>query len=122
MGRAGSTGHGSAGILSVAGHPTNQILIDEERVGIVGRSWKFIQTGDTAELYSQSLQTGPGTGERTSNIEFHGAVIESLRAKLRAQLESHALTIIDPGQINDELRETLRVLGYLDEEEAEPPH
>ena len=105
-------------IRSVAGRPTVQILIDEERVGIVGRSWKLIRAGDATELYSQSVPTGARTGERQTDAIQHSDVTTELGTKLQEQLDRHELTILDRGQINDELEETLRALGYLDDGEG----
>ena len=105
-------------IRSVAGRPTVQILTDEERVGIVGRSWKLIRAGDATELYSQSVPTGARTGERQTDAIQHSDVTTELGTKLQEQLDRHELTILDRGQINDELKETLRALGYLDDGEG----
>ena len=52
-------------IRSVAGDPTRHVLLDRERVGIVGSEWKFVRTGDREELY----RVGPTLGEPENEIE-----------------------------------------------------
>ena len=114
---AGGRSRRQKAIRSVAGEPTVRILVDEERVGIVGRDWKFIQAGDQTELYAQNA----GGGEQASSTDGadgRDSLLIALRARLQEQLSRHELNIIDSDQINDELRETLRALGYLDAEEA----
>ncbi len=106
-------------IRSVAGEATRQIVVDEERVGIVGRAWKLIKEGATTELYSLEARGGEESRETRIDSETDSDVTQALSTTLQTQLENHPLSLIDPGRINDELRETLRVLGYLGEP-AEP--
>ena len=99
-------------IRSVGGEPVTPILVDAQKVGIVGPSWKYLrgETGD--ELY-----TLDPTGE-TRQPGGAPDVRAELAAELDRQLEAHPLNVIDAGEINDELRETLRALGYLPDEAA----
>jgi arylsulfatase A-like enzyme len=96
-------------IRSVAGEPTTKILIEEERIGLVGAEWKFLRSGSGAELYSLS----PTVDERENQIESRRDVGDRLRRLLDDELDKHSLNLIDPGGINNELRETLKSLGYL---------
>jgi len=99
-------------IRSVGGEPVTPILLDAQKVGIVGPSWKYLRSETGDELYA----LGPMEEAR----EPGGApdVRAELAAELDRQLEAHPLSVIDAGEINDELRETLRALGYLPDEAA----
>jgi arylsulfatase A-like enzyme len=100
-------------IRSVGGQPVRPILVNAQKVGIVGPSWKYLrgETGD--EVYA--------LGPTEEAHEAGGApdVRTELAAELDRQLEAHPLNVIDAGEINDELRETLRALGYLSDEASE---
>jgi hypothetical protein len=97
-------------IRSVGGEPVAPILVDAQKVGIVGPSWKYLRGETGEELYA--------LGPREETREPGGApdVRAELAAELDRQLEAHPLNVIDAGEINDELRETLRALGYLPDE------
>jgi arylsulfatase A-like enzyme len=96
-------------IRSVAGQPTGEIFVDQEKVGVVGREWKYLRAGDREELY----QVAPIVGEPKNEIDSHRSVADRMRTILQHQLEEHPLTLIQPAVINDELRQTLEALGYL---------
>jgi arylsulfatase A-like enzyme len=100
-------------IRSVGGEPVTQILTGTQKVGIVGPSWKYLrgETGD--ELYAlepteKAREPGDTPGVRAE-----------LALELERQLDAHPLNVVDTGEINDELRETLRALGYLSNEAAD---
>jgi hypothetical protein len=100
-------------IRSVGGEPVTRILTGAQKVGIVGPSWKYLrgETGD--ELYALE----PTETARTPD-DAPGVRVELAR-ELERQLDAHPLNVIDTGEINDELRETLRALGYLPNEAAD---
>jgi arylsulfatase A-like enzyme len=110
---AQSRSHKRQVIRSVGGEPVAPILVDAQKVGIVGPSWKYLRSEAGDELYAldpteEAREPGGAPDMRTE-----------LAAELDRQLEAHPLNVIDAGEINDELRETLRVLGYLPDEAAE---
>jgi arylsulfatase A-like enzyme len=95
---------------TVAGMPTAKILVDSERVGIVGGDWKYLRTGEEEELYR--LQ--PVLDEVKNLIDEDGNRSGRLRAALAEALSAHPLNIIDRSEINAQLMETLRELGYVE--------
>lgn len=95
---------------SVAGVPTEALLLDVERVGLVGEDWKYIETGgDAEELYPMR----PTPDERENVADLHPEVRARLKAELERLLDRHRLHLVQPGAINDELLESLKSLGYL---------
>jgi arylsulfatase A-like enzyme len=96
-------------VRSVAGEATTPILIGAEKVGLVGREWKYLRAGDRAELYAMT----PVPDERDDRIAAEPEVAERMREQLERQLARHPLNVIDLPEINEELLETLRALGYL---------
>lgn len=97
-------------IRSVGGEPVTPILLDAQKVGIVGSSWKYLRSENGDELYAldPTEEARESGGAPDVRIE--------LAAELDRQLKAHPLSVIDAGEINDELLETLRVLGYLPDE------
>jgi hypothetical protein len=98
-----------AAIRTVAGQAVERILVDEERVGLVGSDWKYLRTGDREELY----RLAPEADERTNRIDTEPEIAARMRDTLKRQLAEHPLNVIDSPEINEELLETLRALGYL---------
>ena len=98
-------------IRSVAGEPMRPIVIDEEKIGLVGRDWKYLRAGERDELYSMS----PTPDESTNLAALKPEVVAEMKARLSRLLEQHPLTILNPNQINEELLETLKALGYVAE-------
>ena len=96
-------------IRSVAGDPTQQILLDDERVGILGRDWKYLREDQKTWLYVIS----PKIDETTNAADTRPEVRQEMDALLDKALAAHPLEIIAPGEINDELRATLEALGYF---------
>lgn len=96
-------------VRSVAGEPTTPILTDVEKVGIVGSKWKYLRTEERAELYALS----PTVDERTDRVESEPQVAARLNGILEVELAEHPLNVIDAPEINQELLELLRALGYL---------
>jgi arylsulfatase A-like enzyme len=96
-------------VRSVAGEPTTPILLGVERVGLVDRQWKYLRSGETQALYSLA----PTVDERNDKIAEFPEIAERMRRLLEQQLQSHPLVLLDAPEINEELLETLRALGYL---------
>jgi arylsulfatase A-like enzyme len=99
-------------IRSVAGEPVTPILVDAQKVGIVGPSWKYLRSETGDELYALDPTEEAREPSRAPDVRAE------LAAELDRQLEAHPLSVIDAGKINDELLETLRALGYLPDEAA----
>lgn len=95
-----------ASIPSVAGEATLPILIDREQVGLVLGDWKYIRTGDAGALYSRA------GGSRDGAVDEPGAARE-LSGALDRALETHPLQLLDTPEINNEMLEMLRALGYV---------
>jgi arylsulfatase len=98
-------------IRSVAGAPTREILAATEWVGVVGPRWKFLARDGVEELYPLA----PRLDESESRTAAEPAVAATMRQILADALSAHPMTRIDPGEVNAELRETLKALGYLRE-------
>jgi arylsulfatase A-like enzyme len=95
-------------IRSVAGDPLSEILVGEERVGIVGQSWKLVRSRGVSALYDRA------SGERVDLAADDDSLRNELDAILDRELEARPLRITDPTEINDQLLETLRALGYVE--------
>ena len=95
-------------IRSVAGDPLSEILVGEERVGIVGRSWKLVRSRGVSALYDRA------SGERVDLAADRDSLRNELDAILDRELEARPLRITDPTEINEQLLETLRALGYAE--------
>lgn len=95
---------------TVAGMPTAPVLVGAERVGVVGGGWKYLRTGEDEELY----RLEPTPNEAQNRIGESPDRGERLRAALEEALSSHPLNIIDPGEINPQLLQELRDLGYVE--------
>jgi arylsulfatase A-like enzyme len=96
-------------IETVAGMPTTVVVVDEEKVGLVGANWKYLRTPSSEELYRLSGDAD----EMNNRVNEQERVRSEMAAALDAQLELHPLVVIDTGEINDELRATLEALGYI---------
>jgi arylsulfatase A-like enzyme len=96
-------------IETVAGMPAAPVAVDEEKVGVVGAGWKYLRSGAREELY----RVGSDADEQRDRSRDEAAVRDRLAGELDAQLEGHPLTVLDAGEINEELRETLEALGYV---------
>lgn len=94
-------------IRSVAGHPLVDILVEKQRIGIVGTEWKLVRSGGASELYLRA------TGESADVAGENDEIRRQLEAVLARELEEHPLNLIDTDQINEELLSTLRALGYM---------
>ena len=98
-------------IQSVASQPVAKRHTGTESVALVGRDWKLIRSGaEPPELYARARPHGPDERVREAEAEL----LRGLEAELARQLDAMPLELIDPGQINDELRENLKALGYAE--------
>jgi len=98
-----------ASVLSVGGEPVNRILVDQERVGLVTAEWKYLRTGEQEQLY----RLGPDPDERTNRVETEPDVAAEFGRLLEQQLDEHPWNVIESPEINEELLETLKALGYV---------
>jgi arylsulfatase A-like enzyme len=102
--------HRRRNIRSVAGEPRGEMLIDKERVGVVGGDWKYLRSGTDERLY----RITPDVDERMNLAEVKPEARAKMLDQLRRELAQHPLQLIAPSEINDELLKTLEALGYLD--------
>ena len=97
-------------ISSVGGEPRGEMLVDQEKVGVVGGGFKYLRSGTDEMLF----QITPETDERKNLAELDPEARARMLDQLRRQLSEHDLEVIDPSEINQELLEALEALGYLD--------
>jgi arylsulfatase len=96
-------------IETVAGMTATPVVVDEEKVGVVGAHWKYLRSGGREELY----RVGPEADEQHDRSRDAASERARLADELDGLLEAHPLTVLDAGEINEELRETLEALGYV---------
>jgi arylsulfatase A-like enzyme len=96
-------------LRSVAGEPVVRVLVDVEKVGVVGREWKYLRTGDNAELYAMT----PSPDERHDVAAREPAAAAQMKQALERQLQQHPLRLLSVPEINERLLESLKALGYL---------
>jgi hypothetical protein len=96
-------------VRTVAGEPTTPLLLGVEKVGVVGREWKYLQTWGERELYAMT----PAPDERHNRIATDSEVAEEMKEALDRLLAEHRLNLIDSPEINRELLEMLEALGYI---------
>jgi choline-sulfatase len=108
-GAADRRSHRSETLGSVAGQPLRPTLADDAPLGLRTPRWKYLRTGEQEELYD--LDADPA---ETRNLAGQKPpALRLLEGRLQAWLDTHPLKIGDQSRISDELRETLRALGYL---------
>jgi arylsulfatase A-like enzyme len=95
-------------LRSVMGQPTRPLVIGEEQLGLRTARWKLILTGERAELYDRHADPG----ERSDVAAAQPEVVARLRSELEAWQRAHPLQVEDASQVNPELLEMLRELGY----------
>jgi len=95
---------------SVAGEEVRWTLPGMERIGLVGRKWKYLRSSEGEELYPMA----PVPREGVNLAGRNGAERERLGALLDAELERRPLRTSEPGEIDDELLESLKALGYAE--------
>jgi hypothetical protein len=98
-------------IRSVAGDVMVLPVLDHEQVVLVGPRFKLVRKrkreGEFEALYTS--EPAPDTRLPASDPEH-----ARLAAKLDEELRAHPLELAEPGKVNLEMLETLRVLGYLE--------
>ena len=104
-------------IRSVAGNPVRPILLDTEMTGAVGRDWKFLRAGGTPELYEAGRDSSPDLDQSAREPE----ALDRMEAQLDNLLSEHPMKILDPAQINEQMRKTLEALGYIHTEDTVDP-
>lgn len=97
-------------IRSVGGEPRSEMLVDQEKVGVVGGGFKYLRSGSDEMLF----QIAPETDERKNLAELDPEARSRMLDQLRRQLSEHDFEVIDSSEINEELLEALEALGYLD--------
>ncbi len=95
-------------IQSVAGEAIRPLDPGEDWVGVRTARRKYLRMGRRRELYD--LAADPH--ELRNVAAERSAERESLDAAVSAWLEAHPVRVIDAGQINERLRESLEALGY----------
>ena len=97
-------------IRSVGGNPVRPIVLDTETTGAVGRDWKFLRAGEAPELYEVGRDSSPDHDQSAREP----AARNRMEAQLDLLLSEHPMKILDPAQVNEQMRKTLEALGYID--------
>jgi arylsulfatase A-like enzyme len=92
----------------VAGQPTRPVRDALDERGVRTGRWKYLRLAHGEELYD--VRADPG--ETRDQAAAEGAVRDHLRAATEAWARAQPRET-PPAPLNDELRETLRSLGYL---------
>ena len=95
-------------IRAVAGEPVRPLRPGQDELGVRTERWKYIRSAAAEELYD--LRADPG--ERRNLAGERGDVREEMRSALAAWTRAHPLNMAH-APLNEELKETLRSLGYL---------
>lgn len=103
-------GDTSLGIRTVAGQPLTERVPDLERYGLVGGGWKFMYSQASEELY----RIAPETDETLNLVSEDPQLRDEMHARLQQLLKHHPPHHLGPTEIDEQLREDLEALGYLD--------
>jgi arylsulfatase A-like enzyme len=95
-------------IRAVAGEPVRPLRPGQDELGVRTDGWKYIRSAEGEELYD--LRADPG--ERRNLAGERGEVRDRMRSALSAWTRAHPLNMAH-APLNEELKETLRSLGYL---------
>ncbi len=96
-------------IRTVAGQPVRPLLSGRDEVGVRTPGWKYLVAGADRELYD--LRADPRESANLAAAQPERAA--QLDARVREWVRAHPMRIVDDSKINEELRETLRSLGYV---------
>ena len=96
-------------IRLVAGEPVRSVQPELDWVGVRTDAWKLLTLGTQEELYRIEKDPEERLDLRAGSPEAAGL----LRAELRGWLARHPLTLGETARINEDLRETLKSLGYV---------
>ncbi|MFN7950771.1 MAG: sulfatase [bacterium] len=95
-------------IRTVGGEPIRPLDPEQDWVGVRTSAWKYLRMGERRELYD--LTADPR--ERANVSAERPAIRDPLDAALTTWLGAHPIRVLDAGQINERLRESLEALGY----------
>lgn len=96
-------------LRSVAGVPTHRILGDKEMTGARTARWKYLVAGEKELLFD--IEHDPE--ERIDIAAAEPEALAELRRQTRSWRRDHPLKLQDPKEIDGEILESLRALGYL---------
>jgi len=96
-------------VREVAGEPTRRIVGDREQVGARRGPFKYLRRGAEEKLYDLA---GAG-GEHADVAARHPEELRELRLAVRHFLREHPVQVHDGDELDPEILERLRVLGYL---------
>ncbi len=102
--------HRQVVIRRVAGEPVAAFDAAAQKVGIVAGDWKYLRSEGSEELYA----SGVALGVEENVARRNRSVRSDMGRRLDQALESHSLEVIAPGDINPELMQSLRALGYIE--------
>lgn len=105
-----SFGDTSLGIRTVAGKPVVERVPDLERYGLVGGGWKFMHSRASEELF----RIAPETDETLNLVGADPQRRDEMYARLQQLLKRHPPHHLEPTELDEQLREDLEALGYLD--------
>ncbi len=95
-------------IRSVGGQSVLPVHPERDWLAVRTLEWKLVSLGDEDELY----RVAADPAEAQNLIRDRGGVAAELRQALRAWRARHPVEL-DRSRINEDLRETLRSLGYV---------
>ncbi|MBW2390894.1 MAG: sulfatase [Deltaproteobacteria bacterium] len=102
--------HRQVVIRRVAGEPVAAFDAGVQTLGVVSGDWKFLRSAESVALYAngvaQAAEVNVALRNRSARVE--------MGETLDRALESHPLKVIAPGDINPELMQSLRALGYVE--------
>ncbi|MCH7866900.1 MAG: sulfatase [Myxococcales bacterium] len=102
--------HRQVVIRRIAGEPVEAFDPGVQKVGIVSGDWKYLRSNTSEELYASGVLP---SAEKNVGLR-NPSVCASMSALLDRALESHPLELIATGEINPELLQSLRALGYVE--------
>ncbi len=97
-------------IRRVAGQPVAPLDTTAPKVGIVTDRWKYLRSRKSEELYALA----PVAQEETNLVMQETEVRDRMKELLDRALEAWPLNVIEPGEIDPELLQSLRALGYVE--------
>lgn len=98
------------GVRSVKGQPVRPLLVDRQQLAWRTRRWKLVRTGEKLTLH----RVDASAGEARDHAAERPELARRLAAELARWEAAHPIRIIEHGEINDRLLETLRALGYVE--------
>lgn len=96
-------------LRSVAGEPVASIVTDQLQAGARRGRWKYLLRGDTETLFD--LAADPA--ERVDLSASHPQELGELRGALRRWMQEHPMDLGATDDVDPQLLENLRALGYL---------